>query len=175
VTILESYKIFVPPDWFRPTVERLLRSLGPEHVGGLQSVVLTDSASIGRGKTQRVAGRKYDRKACLGFYHQEWRGESAWIQLVADNITRNIVAGYPAYVLRFQLVCDYEVAGTLYHEVGHHLHETVGSATPGGEAAAEYWSKRLWRIHLRRRYWYLRPVSLALRPLVRFLRRKYAK
>ena len=150
-------------------MERLLLSLNPEHVGGLQSVVLTDSASIGRGKTQRVADRKYDRKACLGFYHQEWRGEPAWIQLVTDNI----VAVSPA--LPFQLFRDHEVARTLYHEVGHHLHETVGSATPGGEAAAQYWYERLWRIHFRRRYWYLRSVALVLKPLVRFRMRKRGK
>ena len=55
IEIHESYKgTFLAPAWFRPTVERLLKSLRPEHLGGLQSVVLTNSASIGRGKTRRV-------------------------------------------------------------------------------------------------------------------------
>lgn len=127
----------------------------------------SDSASIGRGKTHRVGGRKYHRNNCRGFYNHEWRGQPAWIQLVTDNI----VAGYSASLLRLQLFRDHAIAQTLYHEVGHHLHETVGLATRGGEEAAEDWSKRLSKIHIRRRYWYLRPVILVLKTLVRFLRR----
>src|SRR5262245_7313753 len=88
---------------------------------------------IGRGKTRRVAGRRYDINSCRGFYNFRWRGQQAWIQLVADNI----VAGYPTPLLCFQLLRDLVVAQTLYHEVGHHLHEAVGSATRGGEEAAE--------------------------------------
>lgn len=167
IEIHESYKSFVPPPWFRPTVERLLMSLPLEHVGGLKSVILTDSASIGRGKTHRVAGRKYYRNTCLGFYHRQWRGQPAWVQLVTDNI----VGGCPASLLRLQLFRDLEVGKTLYHEVGHHMHVTVGSAGRGGEETAEYWRKRLSRIHFRRRYWYLRPVVVALETPVRFLRR----
>jgi hypothetical protein len=167
IEIHEQYKSFVPPPWFRPTVERLLTSLPLQHVGGLQSVILTDSAGIGKGKTQRVAGRKYDRKACRGFYHQEWNGERAWIQLVADNI----LVGCPKSLLRFQFFRDLEVGETLYHEVGHHLHLTVGAAGRGGEETAEYWCKRLSRIHFRHRYWYLRPVVVALKAPARFLLR----
>ena len=133
IEIHESYKVFVPPPWFRPTVERLLISLRAEHLGRLQSVVLTDSASIGRGKTRRVEGKKYDRNSCRGFYHREWHGEPAWIQLVTDNI----VAGYAASpLLRLQPFRDQAVAEVLFHEVGHHLHTTVGSATSGGEKSA---------------------------------------
>jgi len=138
-----------------------------EHVGGLKSVILTDSGSIGTGKTRRVAGRKYDRNACRGFYHQQWRGQPAWIQLVADNI----VADCPPSLLRVQFVRDQEVAETLYHEVGHHLHFSVGSAARGDEEAAEYWRRRLSRIHFRRRYWYLRPVFLVLKPFVLLVQR----
>lgn len=167
VEIHENYKVLVPPAWFRPTVERLLMSLGPEHLGGLQSVVLADAAGIGRGKTRRVGGRKYDRNSCRGFYNHQWRGQPAWIQLVTDNI----VAGYPTSLLRFQLVRDLVVAEILYHEVGHHLHEAVGSATRGGDEAAENWRKRLLKIHAQRRYQYLRPFVSVLKPLVRLLPR----
>ena|SRR5436309_4358316 len=77
-------------------------------------IKITDSASIGRGKTHRVVGRKYDRNACRGFYCQEWHGKPAWIQLVADNI----VAGYPTFLLRFQLLRDLVVAEVLYNASG---------------------------------------------------------
>src|SRR5689334_13026066 len=97
-------------------------SLEPEHLGGLKSVVLTDSASIGRGKTRRVAGKKYDRNACRGFYYQEWNGKPAWIQLVANNI----VPRYPSFLMGFQLLRDLVVAEILYHEVGHHIQARLG-------------------------------------------------
>ena len=77
-------------------------------------IKITDSASIGRGKTHRVVGRKYDRNAYRGFYCQEWHGKPAWIQLVADNI----VAGYPTFLLRFQLLRDLVVAEVLYNASG---------------------------------------------------------
>jgi len=139
-----------------------------EHVGSLKSVILTGSSAIGRGKTRRVSGRRYDRNACRGFYHREWHGQPAWIQLVADNIS----ASCPRALLRLQYFRDQEVAEVLYHEVGHHLHFSVGSAARGDEAA-EYWRKRLFRIHFRRRYWYLRPVFLLLRPIVLLVQRTY--
>jgi hypothetical protein len=163
IEIHENYKAFKQPPWLRLTVERLLMSLEPEHIGGLKSVVLTDSASIGRGKTRRVAGRKYDRNACRGFYHHEWNGKPAWIQLVADNF----IAGYPPFVLRFQLLRDLIVADILYHEVGHHLQARVGSTGRGGEGAAEYWRKRLLKIHAQRHYKYLPSVQFVFKRLLR--------
>jgi hypothetical protein len=164
VEIQENYKEFVPPAWFRSTVERLLTSLGAEHVGGLGSVVLTDAASIGRGKTHRVGSRKFERNRCRGFYNPKWRGQMAWIQLLTDNI----VVGYPTFLLRLQLLRDLVVAEVLYHEVAHHLKDRVGSNGRGGEEAAEYWRRRLLKIHARRHYQYLRPVLFVLKPLVCF-------
>ena len=166
VDILEAYRSFDPPKWFRPTVDRLLASLASEHTSNLRAIVLTDSHSIGKGKTQRVAGRKFRRSECLGFYNPAYRGEQPWIQLVVDNI---IKSKSPSF-LRLQLFRDLVVSKTLFHELGHHLHETLGSASRGGESAAHDWTRRLSRIHFRAKYWYLRPVVLALRPMLRFAR-----
>jgi hypothetical protein len=163
IEIYESYKAYVPPHWVRPTIERLLDSVGPEHVGGLRPIVLTDSASIGRGKARRVAGKRYERSACRGFYYQEWRGKPAWIQLVTDNI----VAGYPKFLLRIQLLRDLLLAEVLYHEVGHHLQNRIGSNKRGDEGAAEYWSERFSKIHASRHYSYLRLVRFILKPALR--------
>lgn len=106
--------------------------------------LLTDSAAVGRGKTGRIKGRKYARNECRGFYHAERRGEPAWIELVVDNI-RDMIIG-----------------NVLYHEIGHHLHATIGSASSGGEESADDWSRRLNRVHFRKHYWYLRPVVRTL-------------
>jgi hypothetical protein len=142
--------------------------LGPEHVGSIKAVVLTDSVSVGKGKTHRIGKRKYLRRDCRGFYHARSKESEAWIELVADNI---VPANYPKALLWFQLFRDIQVAQTLYHEIGHHLDETVGSATRRGEAAAEDWRKRLSRIHFQKRYWVLRPVVQIIRRIVRILQR----
>lgn len=165
--IRDNCKRNVPPPWVRPTVERLLDSLAPEHTSAITAVVLSDSAAIGKGKTQRVGGRKYRRHECRGFYHPQSKSGGAWIELVVDNI---VPSAAPRWWLWFQLVRDVLIAKTLYHEVGHHLDHTVGATTRGGEIAAEDWRKRLSRIHFRKRYWYLRPLLLSLRAIVRVTR-----
>jgi hypothetical protein len=128
--------------------------------------VLSDSAAIGRGKTSRVAGKKYNRNECRGFYHPSWRGDRPWIELVVDNIIKR----YPRGLLRFQFFRDVAIGKTLYHEVGHHLHETIGSATAGGEDAAHDWQRRLAKLHGRKRFWYLRPLRPVLIALAWLLR-----
>jgi hypothetical protein len=165
--IYESYKSYVPPKWVRPSIERLVRTLAPEHTGGLGSIVLTSAEAVGRGKTGRVGGRKYERRRCGGFYHRARPNEQAWIEVVVDST----IGSSPAWITAFNVCRDWILAGTLYHEVGHHLDATVGSASRGGEAAAEDWRRRLTRLHTRRRYGYLRPVFRFVRALFRLVMR----
>jgi hypothetical protein len=155
------------PNWMRSTVERLLQSVPEDLLGGLGSIVLTDSISIGRGKTHRVGGRKYDRSDCRGFYHAGTRREVAWIELVTDNM----LTGWPKPVFAFQFARDVVVSETLFHEVGHHLHATVGSRGRSDEGAAEDWRRRLTRGHFRKRYWYLRPLAQVTAFLLTVVRR----
>jgi hypothetical protein len=152
--ISESYRSSSPPKWMHSTVDRLLSSLPAQFLNGLGTVVLTDSESVGRGRTHRVGGRKYNRRDCRGFYHASTRRETAWIELVADNI----VAGVPRSALAVSLVRDLLVSQTLFHEIGHHLDATLGSRVPGSEAAAEDWCRRLSTTYFRTRYWYLTPL-----------------
>jgi len=163
VEIVENYKNYVPPEFVRGSMERLLGSLTPEHVGGLESIVLTNSGAVGRGKTHRIRGRKYRRNTCHGFYHSATLSERAWIEIIVDTT----VVPLPRALLLTNAVPDFLLAQTLYHEVGHHLDATVGSASRTGEAAAEDWRRRLTRIHMRRRYWYLFPLLVVLRFAVR--------
>lgn len=167
-TVHESYREYRAPRWIRPTVDRLLASIPAAHLSGLGTVVLTDAAAIGVGKTQRVAGRKYDRNACLGFYHRKRGGTPASIEIVVDNA----VAGWPAFALQLNLFRDLVLARVLFHELGHHLDATIGAAAPSGEAAAEDWGRRLRRLYFRRRYWWLRPFAVAFRPVARWMHRR---
>src|SRR5258705_5968726 len=165
--IVESYGAHVAPKWVRVTVSRLLSATAPDHVNGLGAIVLTDSASIGRGKTHRVSGRKYTKRECRGFYHPSWRGQQAWIELVVDNM----VADFPKPLWRVQFMRDLIISWTLFHEIGHHLHGTVASAARSSEAAADEWRERLTGLYVRKRYWYLVPLFKVVGPLYRLLRR----
>jgi hypothetical protein len=164
VQISESYRDYRPPRWVRPTIERLLAGIPARYSSGVGTVVLTDAASIGPGKTRRVAGRKRKRNACAGFYYERYRGKPAYIEIVVDNA----LAGLPSGAAVLNLFRDMTLGHVLYHELGHHLDATIGAAAPTGEAAAEDWGRRLRRLYFRRRYWWLRPVG---RPLARMLKR----
>ena len=168
VEISESYhREFGHQTWMRSTVDRLLNSLSPELLTGLGAIVLTDAESIGRGKTHRVRGRKHDRNKCLGFYHPRTPRAMAWIELVVDKI----VVGLHRPRRGLQFFRDMLVSQTLFHEIGHHLDATVGSAAHGREAAAEDWCRRLRRTHFLKRYWYLKPLAKVGLMLVAIIRR----
>lgn len=167
----EDYQSYKPPAWVSKTVTQLLESLSGQHVGGLSGIVLTESALIGKGRTGRIAGRKYAMKDCLGFYHPRWQAEPPAIFLIVDNI----LAGTPPLFWRLPFSRDIFLGRVLFHEVGHHINDTVGSLAGGEEASAVEWERRLWRIHVWTKYWYLRPVFKPLRLsggwLLRVLRR----
>lgn len=167
-TVHESYRAYQAPRWVRPTVERLLASIPAGHLSGLGTVVLTDAAAIGAGKTRRVEGRKYSRNACLGFYRRKQGGTPASIEIVVDNA----LDGWPAFVFALNLSRDLVLARVLFHELGHHLDAAIGAAAPSGEAAAEDWNRRLGRLYFRRRYWWLRPIAVVFNPIVRWMRRR---
>jgi hypothetical protein len=88
-------------------------------------------------------------------------GTPASIEIVVDNA----VAGWPAFVFALNLFRDMVLARVLFHELGHHLDATIGAAAPTGEAAAEDWNRRLGRLYFRRRYWWLRPFTVVVRPV----------
>jgi len=73
--IREDYQSYTPPAWVTRTVERLLESLSDQHVAGLSAVVLTESAQIRKGKSRRIAGKKYDMKKCFSIFIQQHRFE----------------------------------------------------------------------------------------------------
>jgi hypothetical protein len=162
--IRENYEDYEPPVWVARTVERLLSSLSAGHVSGLSGVVLTESTKIGKGKSRRVEGRKSARNRCLGMYQHKRHGEPAAIFLVVDNILDD-----DPHLHWLQFWRDSILGDVLFHEIGHHLHATVGSAASGGEASANEWRRRLWRIHLWRKYWYLRPIVKPVRWLAGLL------
>jgi hypothetical protein len=77
IPVYENYNDYQPPRYVYPTITKLLAKLPQQYLSGLQSVVLTNGAAIGKGKTRRVAGKRHLRNRCLGFYHAKWKGEEA--------------------------------------------------------------------------------------------------
>ncbi|HEY4365038.1 MAG TPA: hypothetical protein VGN17_29005 [Bryobacteraceae bacterium] len=146
--IYENYKDYSAPERVQPIVAGLLGELAPKYLHGLQSVVLTNSVAVGKGKTMRVGGRRYPRRECRGFYHPKRSGEPPWIELVVDNI----LAWSDAYTTAEQDYTERALASVLFHEIGHHLDYTIGSPTRRGEIAADAWRDRLIEEILRKRW-----------------------
>ena len=57
----------------------------------------------------------------------------------------------------------------LYHEVGHHIHKSSEPEYREREDVADFWRKKLIGIYFRKQYWYLRPLTIVLKPLVTVL------
>jgi hypothetical protein len=167
IPVYGSYEGYQPPGYVHATVVKVLSKRPRQYLSGLQSVVLTNGAAIGRGKTRRVAGKKHARHACLGFYHAKLRGEQAWIEIVVDNIVGAwFGAGMPRFMSHIPVLRNIAFASTVYHEVGHHLEHTIGAPARGGEVAAEAWKDRLLRSYFRKSYWYLVPFLKIAKPFV---------
>jgi hypothetical protein len=161
IAIREAYHGYVAPRWVRRTVERLLGSTPDSYLAGLSAVVLTDSP-----RAKDVRPRRRDRgRIAMGRYYRAGRSELAWIELVVNEIVEDL----PPSLHRLQLVRDLTFGRVLFHEIGHHLHATQRGVGASGESSAEAWQARLSRIHLQRRYGYLRPIIPLLRMLRKFV------
>jgi hypothetical protein len=165
VPIREDFDNYTPPRWFRRTVERLLAPLDLGHTNGLAAIVLTNSARSDRRKGQRRRRRiRHHPGRTIGRYFPGSRGRQPWIELIVDCI----IGDLPHLVQLIPLVQNLIVAHVLYHEVGHHLHGTVGSAARGDEPSAEVWRKKLTRLYFPQRQRFLLKV---LRPVTRRIAR----
>jgi hypothetical protein len=160
IPIRENYVDYRPPQYVQSTIAKLLLKLPARYLSGLQCVVLTNATAVGKGKTIRVKGRKYIRKECLGFYHPRSNREQPWIEIVVDNIVASFpCSGVPRLVWSIPFFREMRFAETLFHEIGHHLNDTIGPLASGGEETAEAWRKRLLGLYLRKKYWHLVPVA----------------
>lgn len=156
--ILIEFESYVPPSRLERSVERLVESLQPSSLTGLDRIVLSD-----RNRYTSVSER-----AALAFYHQRTRDREPWIELIVDNI----FAGFPAWVLRVSVVRELLIAGPFFHEVAHHRNAGIaGMRANSHESRADEWSTNARREYCRRYYWYLVPVARLVVYIMRRLRR----
>jgi hypothetical protein len=167
VPLCENYKDYQPPRFVHRTVANLLACVPKQYLTGLQSVVLTNAKAIGKGKTTRVEGKRYNRHECLGFYHPGRRGQAPWIEIVLDNI----IADVPNIFLYLPAVRNLIFNQMLFHEIGHHMDSTIGAPARSGEAAAEAWKERLSHTYAKEHYRYLILFArLVIKPILQLRR-----
>jgi hypothetical protein len=105
--VTERYASYVPSRWLLSSMQCLLSSVPPAQLQSLSALVLTDSHSVGPGKTGRVRGRKYARNACRGFYHPAAGRASAWVEIVVDNSLGGVPRPYRHRVPSFPETAAY--------------------------------------------------------------------
>lgn len=174
IDIVESYKNYKPPIRVRAAVERLVGCIPDKYKWGLKTIVLTDTASLSRGGPHgklKSRNKRVQQRDCRGMYMQKWKGEPAWIRLIVDNT----LSGWNRFALRIPLLQDIAIGEVLYHEFGHHIHETKKPEFKEKEDVADRWSARLMVMYLRKQYWYLTPIFVTVAHTLKFHRRIRAR
>ena len=167
IPVYENYQNFRPPARVRQAVIRMVESVHPEYLTGLDSIVLTNSEGHRAKRSWRLKGKKLRSATCEGLYHPASAIAPAWIEVLIDN-TLNAV--HPT-LRRIPPLQDVSLGGALFHEIGHHIDRTTTGGRRDRESAANEWQAKLSRLYFRKRYWYLTPLVFALRFLLRLLRR----
>jgi hypothetical protein len=165
IPIHENYGTYRPSANARRLVENLLASIDPEYLQGLASIVLSSQVDLPRKKRRQKflsRGGKHAVSNIQGYYRQSWKGQPAFIELYVDKI----LAPVPGWFARFPMVGFMAIGKVLFHELGHHIHQTTRPEFKEKEDVADEWSKKLMNIAFRKRYRYAVPF---LRPAVKIL------
>ena len=172
VRITEAYRDYQPPFDATKLVDKLLTSVPAKYLQGLDCVLLTNESGLPRkdriGKI-RSRKRKIDRSSVLGLYHPRSRDYSPYIELRVDRI---IIDLRRTTFLGAILLREIMVGHVLFHELGHHIHDSVRPEHREKEDVADDWAGKLTGNFLRRNYWYLFPILIPLSKVYKFMRRK---
>ena len=159
VKIVAQYHNYSPPVDVYSSVRLLLKYVPPEHLAGLQKIVLTNSEEVGRQIRGKIRSEKNRVRPadCAGLYSK------GRVILLVDQI----LTQYPEIFLLVPMFKAYVVGETLYHEIGHHIHrlKEPGYRTEK-EAVADQWKEKLLQGFFVRRYWYLAKLIQMFRPAI---------
>jgi hypothetical protein len=153
---------FEDPLGFDRILREALEAVPPELLGGLESVVLRDLASLGREeRSTRFVSRGGRRKKTLsqakGLYYSADGARSARIELFLDNILEE----RPRWFFRIPMIREYLVAGVLFHEVGHHIQAAVKPSREEKEDVAQRWKADLFRRYAAQKWLVARLLAAA--------------
>jgi len=174
VEIKECYRE-KPPVNARRIVQNLLDGIPQKYLRGLRTVVLRDFTTLNydrrRAKTWSRKKKVSVRKSG-GVYHQEWKGEPAWIEIFVDNLINSHEGWFAEKVVpKIPLMRDMIFAETLYHEIGHHIHKTQAPVHKEREDVADKWQTWLTRYYFKHKYWYvLMPLAVLFWPFFKIRR-----
>lgn len=165
------FQEFEDPLDFEPILREALDTVPSPLVGGLDSVILRDLASLGRReKSSRYVSRGGRRRKTLpqakGLYYPADGSRSARIELFLDNILEE----QPRWMFRIPMIREYLVAGVLFHEIGHHIHAALKPTGEEKEDVADRWKIRLFRRYGTQKWLFARLVAATGR-LTRLIRR----
>jgi hypothetical protein len=154
IEIIENYGDWTPPSYVRGTVEALVKSVPEKHLVGLSSIILTTTTASNRSLRRRKMKHRGQTRHWVeanGSYQPAWPGHSPFIRLYVNNI----LAQYPPAASRASLISKLLLAGTLFHEIGHHIHLTKSPEFRHREDVADDWADRLTRQYFGRKYWFV--------------------
>jgi hypothetical protein len=162
IIIREAYKEYEPPFDVAATVNRLLNGVPKKHIIGIKTVVLSSSLNLNKkvkNTKVHVRGKAYKIGECRGQYTAKWKAQPAWIEVWVDNTLRQ----WPKGFFHFSIFRDIAISEILFHEIGHHIHKTQAPEYKEKEDVADSWMRKLNRYYYRRQYWYLAPMLLVIR------------
>jgi hypothetical protein len=173
VPIFENYVSYKPRVNATKIVKQLLDTAPSEYLRGLGSIVLSSQTALSHDERRKKTwsrGKKVATRQVLGYYQRAWRGQPAYIVLYVDKICLHL----PGPLAWSGLARDVTFGKVLFHEVGHHIHTTVRPEFKEREDVADRWGRKLLRIGIRQRHWYLVPLYPLVKPIL-FLLRKPAR
>lgn len=167
VDLVESYINYEPPFPVAPIIHDLLKCVPEKYLTGLDCIVLTNASGQPRHeRRKKVPSRNHKTTLidALGFYQPAPHGQKPYIELYVDNILANWRP--PKGILERAARCYFShsrFAKVLYHELGHHIHETKRPEHREPENVAETYTRQLMRrFRVRRAHILVFSVSAAL-------------
>lgn len=149
----------------------MLATVPDKYLVGLDCVLMRNEESLSRRERRGKVwsrGRKVEKGKALGFYHHGGsRANQPFIELRVDKIVAGMGKGVWFPFLR-SVVLGY----VLFHELGHHIHDTVRPEYDEKEDVADNWSRKLNANFLRKRYWYAIPLMVPAAKVYIFLKRR---
>lgn len=156
--VREVYKNYLPPADVAKSISILLRYVPPVYLSGLSEIVLTNTGSLSRTRRREKTASGSPTPEVGGLYRQQWKGQSARIEIFVDNVLR----GWPKLIIKIPFFRNITLADVLYHEIAHHIQSTLKPERSDREDFARKWELKLSRAFILKRYWYLQPfISLA--------------